>query len=50
MIAATACLTLVTRNRRDFRDTGVPFIDPWEAQKSEIGVGYTFVQSMETDS
>ena len=33
MIAATALhnrMTLVTRNTRDFRDTGVPLIDPWE--------------------
>ena len=33
MIAATALhhrLTLVTRNTRDLRDTGVPLIDPWE--------------------
>jgi len=33
MIAATALhhrLTLVTRNLRDFHDTGVPLIDPWE--------------------
>ena len=32
-IAATALhhrLTLVTRNTRDFRDIGIPLIDPWE--------------------
>jgi toxin FitB len=34
MIAATAIthgLTLVTRNVRDFKDTGVKLINPWEA-------------------
>ncbi len=35
LIAATALrhgLTLVTRNIRDVESTGVPFLDPWQAQ------------------
>lgn len=35
LIAATAAVhgfTVVTRNVRDFRELGVPVVDPWEAQ------------------
>jgi predicted nucleic acid-binding protein len=34
LIAATALchdLQLVTRNRRDYDDTGVSIVDPWQA-------------------